>query len=153
MAIVFVEEKIVEDECIHHIIDNLYLGNCNARKYINNYNIKKIIEIGEYQEINNYLDVNNVGKLTIILSDNRNSDIQKYFDDIWNFIRKDDNNILIHCKVGTSRSVAFVISYLIKYKNMDLNSALNFIKTIRNDKIYTHPNIGFIKVLRKLEKN
>lgn len=34
---------------------------------------------------------------------------------------------------------------------MTTRSAIDFIKTIRNDKIYTKPNIGFLKVLRKLE--
>ena len=131
-------------------MDNLYLGNSNSRKYINLYKISRIIEIGEEDEISKYPEINNIDKFTIKIPDNRNVNIQPYFEDDWNFIKKDNSNILIQCKMGTSRSVAFAISYLIKYKNMNFEQSIDFIKEIRGENIYTKPNIGFTKILKKL---
>ena len=44
-----------------------------------------------------------------------------------------DNNkqILVHCKNGHHRSASIVALYLIKYRNMDLYQAIEFIKTRR----------------------
>jgi predicted protein tyrosine phosphatase len=151
MSLVFVKEKIIENECVHHIIDNIYLGNCNSRKFIPDFKINRLIQIGEKDEIINYYPINNLESLTVNIPDNKNVDLSLYYQCVWDFIKKDEENVLIHCKMGTSRSVAFVVSYLIKYKNFDLNQALDFIKEIRADNIYTKPNIGFIKQLRKLK--
>ena len=152
MSLVFVKEVINETDCIHHITDNLYLGNCNSRNYIYKYNISRIIEIGDEEEIKNYPGIpENLKKLTINIPDNRDVDILQYFEDIFSFIKQDDSNVLIHCKMGTSRSVAFVISYLIKYKNMSFEESLKLIKEKRNDNIYTKPNIGFTKILKKYQ--
>ena len=150
MSLVFVSDVINENNCIHHIMDNLYLGNSNSRKYINLYKISRIIEIGEEDEISKYPEINNIDKFTIKIPDNRNVNIQPYFEDVWNFIKKDNSNILIKFKMGTSRSVAFSISYLIKYKNMNFEQSIDFIKEIRGENIYTKPNIGFTKILKKL---
>ena len=154
MSLIFVDDVIKDDDCIHHIIDNLYLGNCNSRKFVNSYKISRIIEIGEEEEILKYPIIDsNIKKLTIIIPDNRNVDIQPFFQDVWNFIEKDNENVLIHCKMGTSRSVAFVISYLLKNKRMSLDESLSFIKKVRGESIYSKPNIGFMKILRKLTFN
>jgi predicted protein tyrosine phosphatase len=151
MSLVFVGEVINENDCIHHIIDNIYLGNCNSRNFISNHNISRIIEIGEQEELDKYPEISqNFDKLTVKIPDNRDVKIQSYFQDVWDFIQKDSKNVLIHCKMGTSRSVAFVISYLIKYKSMSFDQSLSYIKDLRGDSLYTKPNIGFTKILRKL---
>jgi len=153
MSLVFVKEVINETDCIHHITDNLYLGNCNSRNHINKYNISRIIEIGDKEEIEKYpLIPENLKKLTINIPDNRNVNILEYFEDIFSFIKQDNSNVLIHCKMGTSRSVAFVISYLIKYENMTFENSLKLIKEKRNDNIYTKPNVGFTKILKNYYK-
>jgi protein-tyrosine phosphatase len=152
MSLIYLKEKIDENECIHHIIDNIYLGNCNARKFISEFNIKKIIQIGEEEETKHYVLLdNNIKIYTVNIPDNRNTNLSIYFQDVWYFLKNNNENVLIHCKMGTSRSVAFVISYLIKYKNMNFDQSLNFIKDIRKESIYTKPNIGFVKQLKKLE--
>lgn len=162
MEIVFVEEKIISDNSIHHIIDNIYLGNKNGLYFLDLYNIFNIIEIGEEYELEQYNKIyhsnksenktNNINKLTIKIKDNRNININQYFETVWNYINLNKtNNILVHCNAGTSRSVSFVISYLIKYKNMSLEEATHFIKNIRQESIYTKPNIGFIKQLKSIK--
>nr|NGX33514.1 hypothetical protein [Candidatus Anoxychlamydiales bacterium] len=40
-------------------------------------------------------------------------------------------NIYVHCTAGRSRSAMAVISYLVKYKKMDLTQAYRFVKSKR----------------------
>jgi protein-tyrosine phosphatase len=58
-------------------------------------------------------------------------------------------NLLVHCQMGKSRSVAIVIAYLMKYMNMKLNDAFNYVKRIRKIAL---PNLGFMKALGQFEK-
>ena len=78
-------------------------------------------------------------------------DIIPFFQQANEFInqaRADGSVILIHCKLGISRSAAIIIAYLIKYYGFNVNSALKFIKQQR-DRI--NPNKGFIEQLFKYE--
>ena len=79
-------------------------------------------------------------------------DITKYFDQAFNFIelaRKKREKILIHCKLGISRSTAIIIGYLIKYMGYSTSSALEFLKSKRSS---VHPNPGFISQLNLFEQ-
>lgn len=40
-------------------------------------------------------------------------------------------NVFVHCKMGSSRSVLVIIAYLMKYCNKDYNDAYNFVKAKR----------------------
>ena len=42
-----------------------------------------------------------------------------------------NGNLLVHCQMGKSRSVAIVIAYLMKYMDMKLNDAYMYVKRIR----------------------
>ena len=76
-------------------------------------------------------------------------DITDKFEECIKFIQERDKNILVHCSFGMSRSVSFVIAYLIKIKAMSFNSAYKLIKSKRG---VAYPNKGFVKQLRKLEE-
>lgn len=56
-----------------------------------------------------------------------------------------DQNILIHCHAGISRSVSCVVYYLMKKKNMTFDKALNHISETRP---IASPNDGFEKQLK-----
>ena len=56
--------------------------------------------------------------------------------------------VLVHCMYGISRSVAFVIAYLIKYKNYSVDEALKFLMKKRNK---INPNKGFLEQLYAYE--
>ena len=58
-------------------------------------------------------------------------------------------SILIHCKFGISRSVSFIIAYLIKYLGFTVIRALNF---LRNIKQQINPNEGFLEQLLEYEE-
>ena len=60
-----------------------------------------------------------------------------------------DENILIHCSHGVSRSVAIVIAYLIREQGFTFERAFSLIKTKRS---IANPNLGFISQLQQLSK-
>ncbi len=97
---------------------------------------------------NSYYYDNRVNFLGIPVSDLPNENISKYFDSTTEFIHKSikrGEKILVHCAAGISRSSTFVVAYLIKYQNIDLQRALKILKRKRG---VVNPNTGFIKQLR-----
>jgi atypical dual specificity phosphatase len=133
-----------------HIIHNIYLGNkddAHNDTFIINNNIKYIINIT--------LDVSNkynfINYHNCYIEDSGDENIINYFDDIINIINENKyNNILIHCRVGKSRSASFILAYLMKYENMNLYESLNFLK---NKRSIIQPNIYFFENLITFEYN
>jgi len=132
-----------------NIIDNLFLGNmdnASSIDFINKYSIKKIINVT--LDVKNYFD--NIDYLNIRVDDSKNVELNIYFYKIFNFINDNKEvNILIHCRQGKSRSVSFVIAYLMYHYKMNLITAYNHVKKIRN---LIQPNIHFMNQLINYEK-
>jgi protein-tyrosine phosphatase len=59
-------------------------------------------------------------------------------------------SILIHCFMGASRSVAILISYLIKYHNMSVDIALEYIEKRRP---FINLNVDFYFQLLEYQMN
>ncbi|XP_075162342.1 MAP kinase-specific phosphatase [Haematobia irritans] len=59
-----------------------------------------------------------------------------------------NGRILVHCNAGVSRSASVVIAYLMKYHNMDFETAYSHVKSLRE---CIQPNDGFMKQLRSLK--
>lgn len=132
-----------------HIIDNIYLGNainaCNIDT-INLYNFKSIINVTE--EIPNYFMDNSINYLKIHIRDNQNATIKPYINDFIKFIdNNENNNILIHCYMGVSRSTSLVLYYLIKKKKYNLENALTFVNDKRK---YINLNILLYNELKSI---
>ena len=135
-----------------HIIDNIYLGNgYNASnwKELETKNIGLIINITN--EIPNYYS-DNIEYYNIDIKDIGESDLHPYLD---KFIEKitsfkkyniENKNILIHCYMGSSRSASLVVAYLIKFKDMSIDKAINF---IINKREIVNINKKFIEDLKK----
>jgi protein-tyrosine phosphatase len=90
----------------------------------------------------------------INLFDDENEDIEKYFNQSFEFIenalKNKKNSVLVHCNAGVSRSSAFVIAYLLQkgiFKNF--KDAFDHVKKCRP---IISPNSGFIEQLIQLEK-
>lgn len=104
-----------------------------------------------FPDIFRYLEVN--------IDDTRNSDISKFFLESNKFIGDaiaGGGTVLIHCRMGTSRSVALTMAYLIAAEQMTLRSSLIYILKQRStnpDAPYTHPNLGFFKQLISFERD
>lgn len=131
-----------------YMIDNIYLGNIVAAQteFVINM-VDTIINISNlrYDENINkkYYHIEIPDKKNIKLTEHF-----KYFDEI---IKENQNkNILIHCQCGISRSVTFVIYYLMKYKKMTMQQSFDFLRCQR--KQLSSPNIGFLFQLLYIDK-
>ena len=136
---------IPNQECksvIDNIIDNIYLGNYQSHRNFNG----SIINLSDYD----YTINDKYKLLRINISDSRddNENIAQYFTKCIEFIETNkDNNILIHCNEGVSRSVTIVLAILIKKYNYDLKNAIEFVKSKRTHP--TAPKRHFLKQLLK----
>ena len=139
---------IPNQECksvIDNIIDNIYLGNYQSHKNFNG----SIINLSDYD----YTINNKYKLLRINISDSRdaNENIAHYFTKCIDFIETNkDDNILIHCNEGVSRSVTIVLAILIKKYKYDLKNAIEFIKSKRTHP--TAPKKHFLKQLLSFTK-
>jgi protein-tyrosine phosphatase len=133
-----------------HIIDNIYLGssyNASDRILLNNYNIKSIINTTG--NIPNFYEDEEINYFNISINDNGEEVYTKaQLDASYDFIcsNNQNNNILIHCVFGRSRSVTILLYYLIKKYNYTIEESLEIIK----DKRYSiNPSITFINNLQE----
>ena len=95
---------------------------------------------------------NDIKELHLKIKDSDDFELYIYFDEANEFINKcktEGNTLLVHCKLGISRSASFIIAYLIKYHKMSVKEALEFVKQKRNQ---IKPNEGFINQLHEYEK-
>ena len=92
-------------------------------------------------------NVTNITVYTYNLEDSYDCNISLYFDEISDLIHKQEI-VLINCLAGVSRSASFIIAYLMKYYEMDLESAFVYVRKRR--KIIC-PNKQFMIYLRDYE--
>ena len=93
-----------------------------------------------------------ITELHLKVRDESDFEIFEYFEKANTFINKvraKGGIILIHCKLGISRSPSFVLAYLMKYYNFSLQTALKFVRKRRPQ---INPNEGFMNHLDKYEK-
>ena len=130
-----------------NIIHKIYLGNKNNALddvFITDNNIKYIINI-TLDIFNKY---NHIKYYNYNIEDSCDDNIQEYFDEITSIINNNkNNNILVHCRVGKSRSATLILAYLMKYENMTLKKSLDFVRSKKN----IQPNICFFDNLIKYE--
>jgi len=149
------------------IIPKLFLSDRLSSEDINflkQYNIKALLTIKEVPKEKKIIDMYNslgIKLLFLPLYDNESENIYQYFDKSFSFIEENisnNNNVLVHCEMGISRSATLVIHYILKKLYMSnntfqdhisvLNAAINIVKSKRP---IINPNNGFIKQL--LEKS
>ena len=82
------------------------------------------------------------------LQDDLKQHISPYLDTITNYIHMLITNkakVFVHCFLGISRSSSIIIAYLIKYHNMDYDTAFAYV----SEKRCIQPNASFEKQLRE----
>ncbi|KAM3144464.1 hypothetical protein pb186bvf_003333 [Paramecium bursaria] len=92
-----------------------------------------------------------VTQQTIYIEDEENANIIEHFESGINFINEQlkQNNVLVHCFAGVSRSVTLTCAYLMKTNSWTFDQALEYVKTRRP---IAWPNNGFRKQLLNYEK-
>ena len=163
-------KKKIKCEFCHQYIDNyvykihfnshpskifewLYLGT-----FKNACNIEELNEIGITHILNCAYECHNeklpkyIKEMHLKISDVNHFNLLGYFEETNKFMNDCKLNggiMLVHCKLGISRSATFIIAFLIKYYRFTVKSALNFVKQKRKQ---INPNFGFMLQLEKYEK-
>lgn len=82
--------------------------------------------------------------LNVRVYDDEKTDLLKHWDDTFKYITKAKNEgskVLVHCKMGVSRSASVVIAYAMKAYNWDFKTALHHVKEKRT---CIKPNKSFL---------
>ena len=131
-----------------HIIDNIFLGNSfNSSNILTlkKFGIEKIINVT--QEIPNSFE-DEIEYLRVPIRDTRDNFIETHLEDTYNFIMKNNKHqLLVHCYMGSSRSAAVVVYYLIKNKNLSLDDAINYVNLKRD---LVNINENFVNELKNM---
>lgn len=130
------------------ILDWLYIGthqNALDKKELKSLKIKHILNCAsECQSVQdkdyNYKHLKLIDKPNYQIIDHFNSAIV-FLEEA----QASNSKVLVHCKMGLSRSVSIVISFLMKSYHYTPQQAYRYIKA-RRENIY--PNIGFMEQLR-----
>jgi len=136
------------------IFNWIYLGtskNANNIEEIKNLDIKYILNCAV--EIKVIKLPNYIKYCQLNITDSSTTNIIQFFEQAFAFIelaRRNKEKILIHCKLGISRSPSILIGYLIKYMGYTTESALDFLRSIRTQ---VYPNPGFISQIYLYERN
>ena len=132
------------------IFDWLYLGdmqNATNNEWLKANNIQAIINATpDLYECD-------ISRLNVPVKDHPLADIGKYLPLCHTFLclnRDLNKKVLVHCRMGISRSTTIIIYYLMKEFKIQCIDALNMIRKIRP---IVDPNSGFIQLLLKLDFN
>ena len=130
---------------MNYIIDNIYVGGSVAaanETFLKEYNITTVVNC-EREVRTEFEDLK---FLELKLVDSYEQKIFPKFEVAFKFIKiNSENNILIHCGLGVSRSASLVIFYLMKEKGWDYDTSYLYIKERRPS---IDPNYGFSQQLR-----
>lgn len=135
--------RIYRLKVISLITDKVYLGDkhvANDFNLLKEYNIKRIISLGGFDEHPEYEIHDEIEYLFIYVDDNDSEPIYKHFNDCINFINQSNENILIHCYAGVSRSATITIAYIMFQNKLSFSDAFCIVK---NKRKFICPNVGF----------
>ena len=139
-----------QDDRMNYIIDNIYLGDSAAggdEEYLKSYNITAVVNCAvdfvSYFEDIKYIELN--------LIDEPYQSLFPKIEVAYKFIKlNSQNNILVHCILGKSRSTSVVIYYLMNEKKWDYDTCYEY---IRERRPIVEPIEGFQQQLREYYEN
>ncbi|CAF3636175.1 unnamed protein product [Rotaria socialis] len=144
----------IESYTMSEVIPGLYLGNAQDAEDMNllkQNDIKSIINISTSIPCH-YANEKIFDYLQLPCYDSCRENILQYFDHTLEYIHQKlllNQNILVHCQGGVSRSPSFVIGYLIKYHSKTFDQAYSFTKEKRK---IINPNFYFLTQLKRYEQ-
>lgn len=131
----------------------LYLGDIFSAKdivFLKNKNVSVVLSVAEDSGLNyekTHIKIHEI----IPAFDTPKFSLLDHFEKGFDFIEENrkNNNILVHCFAGVSRSASIVIAYLMKKNDWGFEKSWIFVKEIRG---CVWPNPGFQKQLLEYEK-
>lgn len=141
---------------VSKLLRNLYLcgGSAASVSMMQQLGVTLVINATTEQELPNtpLPSDETTGYLRIPVKDNREADLDRYFDEVADRIELESQRTggvtLVHCVAGVSRSASLCLAYLIKYHRMSLKDAYNHVKARRPQ---IRPNVAFVKQLMEYE--
>ena len=135
-----------EEDSMHYILDNLFLGDVLAAEnetYLKSFNISVVINCA-YEHISEYEDLK---AYELKLTDHYPQQLFPIFETAYKIIKQynKENKIYIHCMSGVSRSASLVIFYIMKEKKWDYETSFEFVQKIRT---IINPNSDFVNQLK-----
>ncbi|XP_034239693.1 protein phosphatase Slingshot isoform X2 [Thrips palmi] len=129
------------------IFDHVYLGsewNASNLEELQKNGVNHILNVT--REIDNFFP-GMFNYLNVRVLDDEKTDLLKHWDNTFKYItraRKEGSKVLVHCKMGVSRSASVVIAYAMKAYNWDFKKAFEF---VRQKRTCIKPNTSFISQL------
>ncbi|XP_043272054.1 probable serine/threonine-protein kinase nek3 isoform X2 [Venturia canescens] len=126
------------------IFDHVYLGsewNASNLEELQKNGVRHILNVT--REIDNFFP-GMFDYLNVRVYDDEKTDLLKHWDDTFKYItkaKKEGSKVLVHCKMGVSRSASVVIAYAMKAYNWDFSQAWKHVKDKRN---CIKPNNSFL---------
>lgn len=136
----------------HQIVNHLFLGNLEAATdpfWLGEHQIKQVLSILSTQTCPSYesskFDKVNIQHKYVEADDASTQMIAKHFPEAVEFIRESiskEENILVHCRQGVSRSATIVCAYLMSlHTDWSPEETVSF---VRKSRAVADPNEGFI---------
>ncbi|XP_077287732.1 dual specificity protein phosphatase 3-like isoform X2 [Arctopsyche grandis] len=152
-------ESSFKDIDCDEVYPRLFVGNeeaAKSKKYLKLMGITHVLNTAEGKHFGQvdtdhlyYRDCPRIKYLGFPLIDHPSTDISRYFYIAAKFVSEamySGGKVLVHCKMGVSRSATCAIAYLMIERNMSASEAIRTISRNRN----IRPNEGFMLQLCKL---
>ncbi|XP_059481156.1 protein phosphatase Slingshot isoform X2 [Neocloeon triangulifer] len=129
------------------VFEHVYLGsewNASNLEELQKNGVGHILNIT--REIDNFFP-GTFNYLNVRVYDDEKTDLLRHWDNTFRYInraRQDGSKVLVHCKMGVSRSASVVIAYAMKAYNWNLPQAIEFVKQKRS---CIKPNTAFMSQL------
>jgi predicted protein tyrosine phosphatase len=146
-------------QCIHNVYKNFYVcgilplsGDANSR--LSELGIGIVVSVMENKVLS--LDGCDIINFHYASEDIRSYKLNKYFDSVFKDLTPHlGKKILFHCNEGKSRSVALLLSVLLRllkgYMSPKFNYVSLLLKQIQKTRKHAKPNAGFLIQLRDFE--
>lgn len=148
----YLHKKLNNDRHADEVLPNIWVGRIESLTDCSIMNqITAVVSVVHPSRINFDLLKKLIGNrdyLLIPIWDHPNEPIELYFDEVADFIHDhiiNGHTVLVNCVEGHSRSVSFVIYYMLKY--MNYKTVTEALSKIRKTRPLANPNKGFIKKL------
>ena len=150
LIILFISINLIlgqEEDSMHYILDNIYLGDVLAAEnetYLKSFNISVVINCA-YEHISDYEALK---AYELNLTDHFPQQLFPTFEFAYNIIKyyNKNNKIYVHCMSGMSRSASLVIFYIMKEKKWDYDRSFEYVQKIRS---CINPNSYFVEQLKE----
>jgi atypical dual specificity phosphatase len=155
------------NDAISFVLPGLYVGSIDALKndedILLTYHIGAVVTAMHTDSVSDeMLDAKfqlfpvKINRMRISIHDHPDEPIEEYFDRVADFIHYNrvtrGVNVLVHCAAGVSRSVSFIVYYMLKYVP-GYTSVKSALAKVREQRPWVKPNKGFKKKLEQAAKN